>query len=170
MSKVLFVVGPPGAGKTMFVRTLLEPDSFFTVKPKWTLGPEKKVCAAGHYTGTTFDGADTVPYNGVADALGYWERNLLQHNKYKLTIFDGDRFSNGPAVETIKKAGVQLFCLHLSASEEILAQRRRDRGSNQNSTWVKGRVTKALNFAREFPGVVIHSEGITAADLYARVL
>lgn len=149
MSKVLFVVGPPGVGKTTLVRGLLEPDSFFTVKPKWTCGQDKHVCAAGHYTGDPFDGADTVPYNGVKDALTYWRAEL---SGYGMSIFDGDRFSIAPALEFLKAAGADLFCLHLGAPQEVLDQRRKQRGSNQNATWMKGRVTKALNFLQSFPG------------------
>lgn len=150
---ILFVVGPPGVGKTTLIRELLEPDSYFVQKPKWTVGPGKRVCAAGHYMGSTFDGADTVPYNGVDAALAYWDSELRAH---QLTIFDGDRFSHRGVVARFQRGSQhELRCLHLTAPDEVLAARREARGSHQNPTWLKGRVTKARRFAEEFPGLVL---------------
>lgn len=151
---VLFVVGPPGAGKTTLVREVLGyPDTYVIMKPKWTISNDRNrtVCAAGHYTGAVFDGADQVPYNGAAAALDYWKRYLSE--TAKLTIFDGDRFSNAGVVEQLKAMpGFVVKCLHLTVPNELLVQRREERGSNQNAKWLKGRVTKAENFAALFTG------------------
>jgi GTPase SAR1 family protein len=150
----VFVVGPPGAGKTTIVRGLLArcfPSPVLHASPKWTLAPDlfhdHGVCLAGHYTGATFDGADTVPYNGVAAALDYWRDKLLEH--YRVTIFDGDRFSHASALATVRKhAHAKVF--HVDADAETLTKYRAARGSNQATAWMKGRETKALKFAREF--------------------
>jgi len=125
-------------------------------KPKWTIRQFGRgydtICAAGHYTGATFDGADTVPYNGVGDALNYWKRNLHDtiHTYHRhLVVFDGDRFSNKGVVQFfLPLATVKI--IHLSASNEELERRRTARGSKQNPIWIKGRVTKSLNFLECF--------------------
>lgn len=153
-----WIVGAPGVGKTTAVRSLLNQQfgAVLVPKPKWTLaGP---LALAGHYTGDTFDGADTVPYTGVQDALDYWERQLLP--KHALTIFDGDRFSHASAVERVELAltrltagdgsRARLLCVHLVADEDALETRRRARGSNQNPAWMRGRATKAARFAESF--------------------
>ena len=146
-NKILFVVGPPGAGKTTFIRALIELDSYLTAKPKWTVG--EHVVAAGHYTGGTFDGADTVPYNGVEAALDFWTEKLRA--KAKLTIFDGDRFSHD-GVKDWATIAIEAECrvLYFDVSQERLAINRAARGSTQNAAWMKGRETKALRFAEKF--------------------
>ncbi len=144
---ILFFVGAPGVGKTTLVRHFLGVDPFFVMKPKWTVAQNETVVAAGHYTGGTFDGADTVPYNGVRLALDYWRVKLRA--KATLTIFDGERFSNRAVVDELEKLDV-VKCVFLTAPKETLEARRRERGSNQNETWLKGRVTKAANFADLF--------------------
>lgn len=149
MSTVLWLVGEPGAGKTTLAREFLEPEHKLNPKPKWTVGPT--VVHAGHYTGAKFDGADTVPYNGANDALGFW-REMLAKNAM-LTVLDGDRFSNATALEFFKSYifRPRLVCVHLSLPDGVGGARRLARGSEQNETWVKGRVTKARNFFQGFP-------------------
>jgi len=159
MNTVLWMVGEPGIGKTSAARELLPKELQLIAKPKWTLeagtgqATSARVCAAGHYTGALFDGADTVPYNGAKEALEFWRERLSHH---ELTLFDGDRFSNKTAVEFFKglRNPPRLVCVLFDAADEDLAAgRRKQRGSNQNESWVRGRTTKARNFFDGFPTV-----------------
>jgi GTPase SAR1 family protein len=138
----IFVVGAPGVGKTTLVRQLLDGVALIE-KPKWTVG--RKVVAAGHYKGDTFDGADMVPYNGAQDALIYWRDSLRDR---PFVIFDGDRFSNQTTLDFLRGQDLigRFYCVHLVAREDILAARRAKRGSNQNPSWMLGRATKAARF------------------------
>jgi hypothetical protein len=124
-------------------------------KPKWTEADNG--CAAGHYTGGTFDGADTVPYNGVKAALEFWKKEL---GVYPLTVLDGDRFSNGGTVTWFRDnaPGHKVAVVHLGTTSERLDARRAERGSRQDRTWMKGRVTKAANFAKATGAVFISGE------------
>lgn len=167
---VLWLVGEPGIGKTTLARELIEPASKMFAKPKWTVG--SKVVAAGHYIGGKFDGADTVPYNGAKEALTFWREMLAP--KAELTLLDGDRFSNKTAVEFFKSyvgpgGRPRLLCILLKGEPELGVARRLERGSDQNETWLKGRITKSTNFYESFPAddrATLHASAErTAAEL-----
>jgi hypothetical protein len=156
---ILWVVGEPGIGKTTFVRSLLvDPKRWLVEKPKWTLSHGGRLALAGHYTGDKFDGADRVPYNGVAAALDFWKERLKQ--AAELTVFDGDRFSNKGVVNWFAMWGASagiadLKCLHLVGADGVAEARRTGRLSHQDVSWVKGRKTKSLRFAQGFSAPVM---------------
>jgi GTPase SAR1 family protein len=153
-STVVFLVGPPASGKTTLVHALfsLYGTSYITEKPKWTFSDEGPLCAAGHYLGHPFDGADTVPYNGAKDAFEYW-RDFSNHS---VTILDGDRFSCTKWKQAFSEHVERTICIFIAATSHLLEERReirqRETGKVQNPTWVKGRATKARNFFNSFDG------------------
>jgi ATPase family protein associated with various cellular activities (AAA) len=151
----LFLVGPPGVGKTTFARAILQTLDpagcrFLVPKPKWTVCPGA-FAAAGHYDGDPFDGADRVPYTGAQAALDFWSDRFVEWLP-RLTLFDGDRFSNTNCLERIRHVvgEANTFVCYLAASEEELTKRRAIRGSTQNESWMRGRATKAIRFADKF--------------------
>lgn len=150
---VLWVVGEPGAGKTVLCRQILQTAGQpfqLLPQPKWTRAG--RYVAAGHYNGERFEGADRVPYNGVRDALEAWREVLCKQGAPTLTLFDGDRFSHGAVVQFFTALPVRLGCALLDTPAEVAEQRRLARGSKQNPAWVRGRRTKAMRFFEAFPG------------------
>lgn len=154
MHYALFIVGPPGVGKTSAIRELVG-EGFSTIHPednkavKFTVTED--ICFAGHYGTGTFDGSDTVPMHGASICIDWWKENILPNKKYKATIFDGDRFSTSPCKASLDELeGVKALCVYMGASQETLDARREERGSNQDQTWLKGRESKCRNFADKF--------------------
>jgi hypothetical protein len=118
------------------------------LNPKWTLFPTPTpggIAAAGTWRGDKFDGADTLPISQIKPAMVYWAEHL---SDYKLTILDGDKLSTQNAKETVMRSGGQVRCLLISGPDG--AERRALRGTTQNASWVKGRMTKSLNFWKSF--------------------
>lgn len=168
--KAVFVVGEPGCGKTTLVRRFLglkdngelPHGGYLVPSPKWTvIAPLHRlgVVAAGHYTGSDFDGADTVPYNGVSAAMAW----LLKEQLYSgFAVFDGDRFSNSTVLAQLRLADIEMVCVHLTLPDDIAKARRQRRAALagtkiQNAAWVKGRKTKAQNFADKFDPARCHT-------------
>ncbi len=160
----IFIVGAPATGKTTLVRSLLseEKDPHWRIgiiaTPKWTIcsrgNGDFGVFAAGHYTGAAFDGADTVPYNGVSLSIQFWKGTLLPSMDRSTTIFDGDRFSYGAALAEISASCHQCLCVLLDPPSSALSARKAAResvvGRAQNQSWAAGRGTKAGRFAGLF--------------------
>ncbi len=150
---VIWIVGEPGVGKTTFARNLIaslcapEPTKVELQNPKWTIF-DGKVAAAGWWRRGIFDGSDTLPINQIKPAIVFWACHLTS---VPYAILDGDKLATTGAVAVAQERGARLVCFRLRGLVEA-AQRRLERGSKQNESWIKGRRTKSRNFADRFPG------------------
>ena len=150
MGLVLFLLGSPGVGKTSLARRLLWSggrDPTLLYRPKWSF--TDNVCAAGHYKGELFDGADTIPYNGAKDVLEWWSH---QFRLWPLTFLE--RFDAKPTAILLK------------ADRLTLTARRLDRGSCQDPSWIKGRETKSVRFAQQMTTLELNTSYMTMDDVF----
>lgn len=162
---VIFLVGEPAVGKTSAIRSLLGEFFMNMYLPeksiKFTM--KNKLVLSGHYTGKTFDGSDTIPFNGAQKNFDYWRDNIFPSRKYKCTIFDGDRFSYRKILDQIKILDCNIVCLLLYCEEHILNERRRKRGI-QDERWLKTRKTKVKNFVNLFPIAYTYNTAINPPE------
>lgn len=156
---ILFIVGAPGVGKTTAIRSVLDLAWAEYTLPKWTVCGD--IAAAGHYTGSAFDGADTIPYNGAMDAVRFWAAHLAP--RVRITICDGDRLSHAAVLNAMRATDPDVRCLHFVASKDTIATRRATRGSTQNEAWARGRTTKAARFTALLPTTEIDCNDPDAA-------
>jgi hypothetical protein len=170
---VVWVVGEPGVGKTSAMESIMNPFGTSLVEsPKWTISPP--YAFAGHYGGTEFGGADTISYTDAArqiydlKTVGGKIENELVHTVF----FDGDRLSSETSFRLVEDALHEVLCVLLTCDATKAAERRSQRSGSQNATWVKGRKTKAANFATKFkPDDVlkIDTSNLTAEQVGARI-
>jgi hypothetical protein len=89
-----------------------------------------------------FPGTDTLGM-AVSPVACRW----IAERPFELVLAEGDRLANQAFLTAALDAGYQVHLVHLHADATLLGQRYLARGSRQNETWRKGRVTKAANLA-----------------------
>lgn len=154
MSKILFVVGEPGVGKSALVTEAFESFGRAVVDHRAAGGPMRELlwrgadligCELGRRTGEpkpVFPGTDAMSQTAIvgvdqwlcdgADGLG-------------VIVLEGTRLANKRFVNAALAGGHQLQLFYLYGPPEA-SQRRKERGTKQDPRWVKGRQTAAQNF------------------------
>jgi GTPase SAR1 family protein len=137
---MLYVIGEPGVGKTTLLRRALagsEPEIIEQPVPH-TRYPGGLV-AIGRERGT-FSGTDALCMSIQPRALE-WLNTL----DAPAVIAEGDRLGNAKFIEAARAQGWTVTIALITAPEEVIIERRAERGSNQNPSWLEGRRTKVNN-------------------------
>jgi hypothetical protein len=154
MSKILFVVGEPGAGKSTLVGAAFggleraEVDHLAAGGPMRELlwdGPELVGCELGRRAGRHpegYPGTDTMSQTAIV-GVDDWLR--AGADDLGFVVLEGTRLMNKRFVLAALAGDHQLMIFYLYGPQ-IARQRREERGSNQNPQWLKGRQTAAANF------------------------
>ena len=157
-----YLIGQPGAGKTTLLATLLAgavPDPHSQPVPHLAYY-DRVGSILGAEIGKrrdTFAGTDALAL-GVQPKAVAW----VHTQPFDLLIAEGDRLANDGFFKAVEGAGYTLTVLWLD-TPDAEAQRRRDaRGSRQNPTWVKGRVSKVAGLAQRWPVVRLDGTRPTA--------
>lgn len=153
MSHFLYIWGQPGSGKSTLVRALTAGS---LALPSRSAG----VDYLDYGNGVLELGKDREDYRGT-DALGMSVITkaipFVASEAESDFLAEGDRLAVSAFFSTVKETHV-LELVYLNTPDEIAAQRRAARGSNQNESWVRGRMTKARNLANEWDPIILDGD------------
>lgn len=150
---IIAIGGNPGSGKTSLVKSIifekLANDSWsHNMKDKefkllsYSHNPNKNLFILGKYDQTTtFSGTDLLSM-AVQPSVKQW----ITATKKSTIIFEGDRLFNDSFLAflySLKEVDLHIF--YLNVPQDILQLRYSLRGSHQNPSFLKGRITKYNN-------------------------
>lgn len=181
MTRALYLVGPPGVGKSSVTERLLSPWLLSTPKRlqgllwgEWLVDGDGPF---GVYLGQhrpTFSGTDALGMAVQPDAIRWVEDDVVpmcldpyRDGSAQRVIGEGARLGNA-AFLTVLAKHADLTVIYLSAPQEVLDERCERRGSTQSVSWRKGAGTRALRTAErcEEAGVrVVSVNGTAPLDL-----
>jgi len=142
--KVIAIGGNPGSGKSTLMKRLIE---YYTPEKKYDevkLVPylqNNNIYILGKYDeGEVFSGTDRMSMAVQPEAIKF----LACLPKDSIVLYEGDRLFTASFLENCaEKYDLKIF--HLSTNAEVREERYKERGSNQNVTWLQGRESKINN-------------------------
>ena len=174
--KVIVIGGYPGSGKSTIMRGVikeLEAQGYkFKDNRKGIIAymEAKEITILGTYAlDEKFPGTDRLPLNAQPDACRFIteleEAEQQQHGKDKVVIIEGDRLFNDKMLTFLGDKVV--LCIAFTARH--LLEARREKRSEQNTSWRKGRETKVDRLAMTYP-VHHHLQNNTKEDQEASII
>lgn len=155
MKKVIAIGGSPGTGKSTLMKKIM-----FEIEDKWQhhyqsplyvfyndvkLVPYHKignVYILGYYPeGEVFGGTDKMSMAVQPEAIKFVD-SLPSDS---IILYEGDRLFTSSFIEHCSKYDLRIIVLKTSKEER--QRRYKERGSNQNETWLAGRESKVNNIA-----------------------
>jgi len=144
--RVLAIGGEPGAGKSTLMKQILYTFKMEPVFDKVKLvpyhkSPDKEYYILGKYEeGQVFSGTDRMSMAVQPEAVKF----LASLPKDSIVLFEGDRLFTASFLEHCVE-NYETNIIYLSTDKSVRQERYKERGSNQNETWLQGRETKIAN-------------------------
>lgn len=142
--KVIAIGGEPGSGKSTLMKEII---LHYGVEPKYDafkLVPylqKDNIYVLGKYEeGEVFSGTDRMSMAVQPEAIKF----LASLPNDAVVLFEGDRLFTASFLEYCIDE-YDLNIIYLSTTKLIREERYKERGSNQNETWLQGRETKISN-------------------------
>lgn len=141
---VIAIGGEPGAGKSTLMKRLID---HYKPTPKYDAVKLVPYLQAGNLyilgkyeEGEVFSGTDRMSMAVQPEAVKF----LASLPEDAVVMYEGDRLFNSSFLEhCYAKYSLNIF--YLGTEAEVRKQRYKDRGSEQNETWLRGRETKVAN-------------------------
>lgn len=147
MKKLIAVIGAPGTGKTTAMKEymdLWEWEYHRTGLVDHYVSGD--IIVLGRYDeGETFGGTDRLSMSVMPEVIEF-----LNQNEDKVIVFEGDRLTSKKFFDTAIESGWDLSIIALEVGETERKRRYEERGSDQNETWLAGRISKVNNIIEEF--------------------
>ena len=109
---------------------------------------EQRLIVMGFYGEGTFDGTDRLSMSCYADL----EEALVCFNTLYpdcVLLWEGDRMARNRWINALQEQKYSVEIFHLTAEPSKTLERRNNRGSQQNPSWIAGRITGAKRLADE---------------------
>ncbi len=151
--KVVAIFGEPGSGKTTLMKKLMEKYGFDkTIDDSVKLVPfhqKDNIYILGKYEdGQVFGGTDRMSMAVQPEAIKFLD-TLNAKDPNAVVVFEGDRLSTSSFLEhCFSNYDIDMF--YLNTNKDVRAERYKERGSNQDETWLRGRESKINNIRSNF--------------------
>ena len=149
MTKIIAIGGEPGAGKTSLMHCILD---HYNLVPKYKdvkLVPYLQndlLYVLGKYEdGEIFGGTDKMSMAVQPEAMKF----LASLPQNAIVLFEGDRLFTASFLEDCMSK-YDTTIIYLKTDKCIREERFKERGSEQNKTWLQGRETKISNILTNF--------------------
>lgn len=142
--KVIAIGGEPGSGKSTLMKEILSKIEWKEEYTSFKLVPYLQFSnyyILGKYEeGETFSGTDRMSMAVQPEAIKF----LASLDSDAIVLFEGDRLFTASFLEHCVE-NYDLEIIYLETDRLIRENRYKERGSNQNETWLQGRETKIAN-------------------------